>query len=174
MAEAATPVKQSKKKTWLIIIGALVLLVVAAGVGAMLFLHNRQMADDVYYEDNDPTHQQRAQQTPPPEKPGAHHAFAPLETFTANLAGDDHDRFAQVGVVIELADPKAEEAFKAVLPAVRSEVLLLITSKTADDLLSMQGKQQLATQISDIARKNIPPEFKRAVYAARFSAFVIQ
>ncbi|RZS78697.1 flagellar basal body-associated FliL family protein [Pigmentiphaga kullae] len=179
MAEAIVPVKRTR--TWLFVLGGLVLLVVIAAMAALLLVHNKQLANFETYsypglqEDDDPT-QPRPPAAPAPTasaNPGKR-VFTPLDLFTANLAERDNDRFAQVGIVIEVGDAKAGAALNAVVPPIRSDILLLLSSKTADELLSLKGKQALATQVVDIARKYIAPEFRSNVYAAHFSSFVIQ
>lgn len=179
MAEAIVPVKRTR--TWLFVLGGLVLLVVIAAMAALLLVHNKQLANFETYsypglqQENDPS--QPGSPTPPApatSPSSGKHVFTALDLFTANLAERDHDRFAQVGVVIEVGDAKAGAALNAVIPPIRSEILLLLSSKTAEELLSLKGKQTLAAQIVDIARKYIAPEFRTNVYAAHFSSFVIQ
>ncbi|VCU69939.1 flagellar basal body-associated protein FliL [Pigmentiphaga humi] len=175
MAEAAIPVKRTR--TWLIVLGGLVLLIVIAGMAAMLLIHNKQLASfESYGYAGGPSSEQEqvAEPAPPPLSNAGKHVFSALEMFTANLAERDRDRFVQVGVVLELGDAKTAAAFNAVIPPVRSEILMLLTSKTVDELGTLQGKQRLAVQIVDIARKYIAPEYQSGIYAAHFSGFVIQ
>ncbi len=177
MAEAIVPVKRSK--TLFIVLASLALLVIIAGMAAMLLIHNKQLANFGTYaytpsgDKQEDTPDASAAAPMAPANSGKH-VFTSLETFTANLAELDRDRFAQIAIIIELGDAKASAALGAVLPIVRSEVLLLLTSKTASDLLSLKGKQALASQIVEIARKYISPEFRQSVFAAHFSSFVIQ
>ncbi|WP_158213461.1 flagellar basal body-associated FliL family protein [Pigmentiphaga sp. NML080357] len=178
MAEAIAPVK--RPRTWLFVLGGLVLLIVIAGMAALLLIHNKQLASFETYAyagaqqaDEDPAAAPASTPAPAPSNAGKH-VFTALDMFTANLAERDHDRFAQVSVVIELADPKASAALTAVVPPIRSEILMLLTSKGADELLTLKGKQVLAAQIVDIVRKYIAPEFRNSVYAAHFASFVIQ
>lgn len=173
MAEAIPPVK--KRKTFLLVVGLVVLLVVIAAAVAFFLIRNKQL--EAYRFEADPyTENTPVEEAPPPPPASnsAKHVFAALEMFTANLADRDRDRFAQVGVMIELGDAKGDSALKAVLPIIRSEILLLLSSKSADELLTLQGKQTLAQEILDIARKQISPEFRSQVYAVHFSSFVIQ
>jgi flagellar FliL protein len=177
MAEAIVPVKRAR--TWIFVLGGLVLLVVIAAMAALLLIHNKQLASFETYsyagsQQSDDAAQPGPSGTPAAPANSGKHVFTALDLFTANLAERDNDRFAQVGVVIEVADAKAGAALTAVVPPIRSEILLLLSSKTADELLSLKGKQTLAAQVVDIARKYIAPEFRTSVYAAHFSSFVIQ
>ncbi|MEK7947848.1 flagellar basal body-associated FliL family protein [Pigmentiphaga sp. YJ18] len=179
MAEAIVPVKRAR--TWIFVLGGLVLLVVIAAMAALLLVHNKQLANFETYSYAGSQQGDDASQPASPAAPAAaapassgKHVFTALDLFTANLAERDNDRFAQVGVVIEVGDAKAGAALTSVIPPIRSEILLLLSAKSADELLSLKGKQALAAQILDIARKYIAPEFRTSVYAAHFSSFVIQ
>jgi flagellar FliL protein len=54
---------------------------------------------------------------------------------------------AQVGVTLEVRDAKASDSVKVYLPAIRSEILMLISQRTAEQLLSKEGKEGLASAI---------------------------
>ena len=71
-----------------------------------------------------------------------------------NLADKDVDRFAQVGVTLQVEDPKFADQIKAYMPAIRSNVLMVLSHKTAAELLSREGKEKLA---KDIMRESVRP-----------------
>jgi flagellar FliL protein len=73
--------------------------------------------------------------------------FVTLDPFTVNLQDPRGERFAQIGITLQFEDPALEMKIKDRLPAVRNEILLLISSKEIDDLLSTEGKQKLAQEI---------------------------
>jgi flagellar FliL protein len=81
-------------------------------------------------------------------KPGDPRIFVPMDQFVVNLSDADLDRYAQVGVVLEVDDAPTESHIKAAMPAVRNAVLLLISARSAEDLLTLQGKEQLAIDIA--------------------------
>lgn len=177
MAEAIAPVKRTR--TWPFVLGGLVLLIAIAAMAALLLIHNKQLASIESYAyagaqagEEEPAAQAAAPAAPPQES--GKRVFTTLDMFTANLAERDQGRFAQVGIIIEMSNPKAGAALTAAVPPIRSAILLLLTSKTADELLSLKGKQALAAQVVEIARKYIAPEFRSSVHAAHFSSFVIQ
>ena len=78
----------------------------------------------------------------------------PLDPFTVNLADKDVDRFAQVGVTLQVEDPKFADQIKAYMPAIRSNVLMVLAHKTAAELLTKEGKEKLA---KDIMRESVRP-----------------
>ena len=59
----------------------------------------------------------------------------------------DSEKVAQIGLTLELADAKAAETIKEHLPTIRSGILLLISQRTAEDILSIVGKEKLAGDI---------------------------
>jgi flagellar FliL protein len=74
--------------------------------------------------------------------------FVTLEPFVVNLADRESERYAQVGVVLEVEGKEVEKTLSAKMPAVRNEILLLISSKLADELTTRDGKQTLASEIA--------------------------
>ncbi|MCY4757361.1 flagellar basal body-associated FliL family protein [Pelomonas aquatica] len=148
-AEGAAPKGGGSKK--LIIIIAAVLALVLAGGGAALMLLKKKPADDG--EDG-------ADTTEAPAKAKAHAksdhppTFVPLDPFTVNLADKDVDRFAQIGVTLQVDDPHFADQIKAYMPAIRSNVLMVLSHKTAVELLTREGKEKLA---KDILRESLRP-----------------
>lgn len=74
--------------------------------------------------------------------------FVPMDQFVVNLNDSNLDRYAQVAVVLEVEDSPTENRIKAAMPAVRNEILLLLSSRSAAELLSLEGKEQLAIDIA--------------------------
>lgn len=81
--------------------------------------------------------------------------FLPLEQFTVNLADEGGERFAQLSLTLEVADGRAEAALKSRMPAIRNAILLLLSSSTSADLLTVAGKQKLAAQVAGIAAREL-------------------
>ncbi len=80
----------------------------------------------------------------------ARHASAPvfitLEPFVVNLAGDTQ-RFLQVGIDLRIIDPHVSDQIKVHLPEIRNGVLLLLSSKGAEDLNGVEQKNRLREEI---------------------------
>lgn len=110
-----------------------------------------------------------------PEKKKAP-AFLPIDQFTVNISGGGGDRFLQIAFALEVADPKIAEELKRQMPVVRSRLLLLLTSKTAEDLGNLAGKQKLMAEILAEARTPLTQSELpgRGVQSVHFSSFVIQ
>jgi flagellar protein FliL len=148
---AEEPPKKGKKK--LILILAIVLVLVLVGGGAAVFMMKKKAAaaEGDGSADGGEAAQAEEHHAPKREKkkedPHAKPVFLPLDPFVVNLADRDADRYAQVGITLQLADDKATDEVKAYLPAIRNNILLLISHKTADELMTPDGKEKLAHQI---------------------------
>ena len=131
---AAAPVKAKSKK--LIVIGAVLALLVIVGAGAAWFPASRSHAE----EDD-------GSAPPPKEVAKVAPTFLPLENMVVNLADPGGDRFAQIGITLEVSDAKTAEQIKQYLPSIRSGILLLVSQRTSEELLQREGKEKLATDI---------------------------
>lgn len=135
---AASLGKEPAKSKKLIVIGAVValLVIVAAAVG--LFFVNQQRnaadADEEYGQ---------AAKAPAALVP----TFLPLENMVVNLADTGGDRFAQIGITLELQDEKTATTVKQFMPSIRNGVLMLVSQRTAEELLRREGKEKLAADI---------------------------
>ena len=142
-AGAVVPAKKGKKKL-IIIAAAVLLLLVIAGAGTALFLKKKAAQ---HAEGADETSAQADEHRA--AKPDLKHppTFLPLDPFVVNLADRDADRYAQIGITIEVEDAKFAEQMKAFMPAIRNAILMVLAQKSSRDLLDRAGKEQLAAEI---------------------------
>jgi flagellar FliL protein len=80
--------------------------------------------------------------------------YLPLDPFVVNLADRDADRYAQVGITLEVESTPVAEQMRAYMPSIRNAILMVITRKTSRELLDTMGKEQLA---DEIAREAVRP-----------------
>jgi flagellar protein FliL len=138
-ASDAPPAGGGKKKLVIIVVAVLVLVLV--GVAALLLLKKKPVED----EEGEDAHVEAVSHAAP--KPGTPPVFVPLDPFTVNLSDKDVDRFAQIGITLEVVDAKFADQLKAYMPAIRSNVLMVLAHKTSVELLTQEGKEQLAREI---------------------------
>lgn len=150
--EAAAPRKKGK----LLIIVATVLVLASGGGGAAWYFGMRGKSAEKPAES--------AKKVVP--------VFLNLDPFVVNLSGSEN--YLQVGVVYAVENIDISEAIKAHLPAVRSRVLLRLSSKTVADLTSLEGKQKLTDEILDDAKESLDEAQRKGIVNMHFSAFVIQ
>ena len=142
-AEDATPAKKKGgKKLLLIAVVVLVLLAVAAAAAVVLLKKRQAANEEAEYEEEAAAAHAIAEVdlSKPP-------VFLPLDPFTVNLADKNVERYAQIGITLEVESPETAEKMKAFMPAVRSNILLLLAHKTSEDLLDRAGKERLAAEI---------------------------
>jgi flagellar FliL protein len=141
--------KKGKKK--LIIIIAVVLLIALLGGGAAVFVMQKKAAAAAAAaaegEEGDETDAAAAAQEKRKERAKHPPTFVALEPFVVNLADKEADRFAQIGVTLEVEDAKFAEEMKAYMPAIRNGILMVLAHKTSAQLLSRDGKIALAREI---------------------------
>jgi flagellar protein FliL len=150
-AADAAPKKGNKKL--LIIILAVVLVLVLGGGGAALFLMKRA-SDKAAAEaagDEGGGAKTVAHAKVDPSKPPA---FVPLDPFVVNLADRDSDRYAQIGITLQVDDVKFGEQMKPFMPAIRNNILMVLAHKQAADLQGRENKEKLA---EEIAREAVRP-----------------
>lgn len=148
-AGAAAPAKKGKKK--LIIIIAAALLVVLIGGGAAIFLMKKKPHDAEGVEDGAPAAEHAAAKRDPKHPP----TFLPLDPFVVNLSDKEADRYAQIGITLEIADAKFAEEMKTYMPAIRNGILMILAHKSSRELLERSGKEKLAGQIQREAARTM-------------------
>jgi flagellar FliL protein len=127
----ATPAKPGKSKKMLLI-ALIALVVIGAGGGGAYWYSTRGHASA-------PEHAKSEPAKPP--------VFISLETFTVNLQLEENPQFLQVGLSLKVKDAEVIEALKLYMPEVRNRILLLLSSRKASALLTVEGKQKLSVDI---------------------------
>lgn len=162
--EAAPAAKGGNKKLVLIAVVATLVLAGGGGAAAMMLMGGKK-------EETAEAKKAEAKKAPP--------VFVDLDQFTVNLRPDSKDddagRFIQVKLVAEMKDVASGEVLKNMMPAVRSEILLLLGSKQAAELATREGKEKLAEEI--VAAANKPLERSTApksVEHVNFTHLIVQ
>jgi flagellar FliL protein len=151
-AEVAKPPAKSKKM--LIIIVAAVLLLVLAGGGAFLYISKQRAAAAAAADEEGGDHATTEQAADSHGAAKSPPVYLPMDNMVLNLADPGGERVAQVGITLEVRDAAAADSVKAYMPTIRSGVLMLLSQRTSEDLLSAEGKQKL---IEDILRETSVP-----------------
>jgi flagellar FliL protein len=179
-AAADSPAPARGKKKLFLILGAVLLVVLAAGAATAYVVMQKRIAAaqaasmGLGGEAAEAEHKKPVETTPP--------TFLPLEPFVVNLADKDSDRFAQVGVTLEVHDSATADKLRAYMPAIRNGVLLVLAQKGSAELLSAEGKRALATEIMREATRPLEGTHitgedgkpRPPVRAVHFSSFIIQ
>jgi len=177
----AEPPKKSKK---LIIIIALVLVLLIGG-GAAAFLLMSGSEEELDEEVAEQTEKEKPAKKPAKKKENAAPpVFVNLEPFTVNLVPETGDQYLQVILSLELEDATEQANLTAMMPRVRNNVTLLLSSKKASELQPKEGKEKLASEIQGEINAAIEPPTKNKrgeivlpegpVKSVLFTSFIIQ
>lgn len=88
--------------------------------------------------------------------------YVDLEPFTLNLksANQPSGRVLYIGLTLKLHNEESQRIIKDFLPEIRSQLLILFSQQTADDLLTIEGKQKLAIETKNIINQLVIQEKK--------------
>jgi flagellar protein FliL len=142
----APPKKKARlsKKLIVMLAGALLLLGAAGGGATFRIKHEAAKAA---IEAADAEDVELAEDTPAKDDHKNPPSFVPLDPFTVNLSDKDVERYAQVGVTLEIDNAKTGERIKLYMPAIRNGILMILAHKSSQELLERAGKEQLAREI---------------------------
>lgn len=156
--EQADAAPQSKKGSMkkLIIIGVAALLVGGGGFGGWWFFINKKGEDAASAEKETEV------------KPGVAHE---LEPFIVNLQGNGGKRLLKARIELEVNDEEAVKALEGQTAQARDAILLLLTEKTADQVLTLDGKVELRTELLARVNQALEDIKVRNLY---FTEFVVQ
>ena len=144
----AAPSAKGGKKKLIIIIAAVLLLVLGGGGAAFLLLKKKPTEGEESADDGGHAKAEAPAAKAKPKHDTKHPpTFLPLDPFTVNLADRESERYAQVAVTLELDDAKTADDLKLYMPAIRNNILMVLSHKTAEQLLTREGKVKLATAI---------------------------
>ena len=130
--------KKSKKK--LILIAAIVAVLLLIGGGAGWYFLAHKAVDEEEHAEEAPKKKKKAEPAAPP-------VFVAMDPFTINL--QPTGQFLQVSFSLQFADQHASEELKAYMPQIRSRLLLLLSSKTVEEISTVDGKDKLVQEIMD-------------------------
>jgi flagellar FliL protein len=144
VADAPPAKKLRGKKKLVMIVAAAALVLGAGGVGGLLYVKKQRAAAAAAAEEGEDAPAATEHKKPEKrEKP----VFVPMDPFVVNLADHEADRYAQIGITLEVPDEHVGEEIKNYLPAIRNNILLLLAHKSSADLAGGEGKELLAKQI---------------------------
>jgi flagellar FliL protein len=184
MAKEAAPVPAAtggapKNRTKLLLIIAVVmLLLVTLGAGVVFLLLSGNHDEEGIEDEEEVAQEARPNKR---KKTNAPPAFSSLERFTVNLRSEPEkgSMYMQVEIILEIEDATADALIKAQMPRIRNNVTLILSDKTEAQLLTREGKEQLALEIQDEINAIIEPPAKGKkpegpVLAVLFPSFIIQ
>lgn len=163
--QSQTENKKGKSKLFLILI-ILLVLIIAGGAAAFFFLYSA------------PSDEEIAREIQKDNTPAASISTEPqigitieLNPFIVNLADPKATHFLKATITLEVKDDRAKDLTEKMLPRLRNDILLLLSSQTLEDVISIEGKVRLRDEIMARVSRIIGRGKLKNVY---FSQFVVQ
>ena len=153
-AAEVTAAKPAGKKKLIIIVAAVLLLGGGGGGGAWFMMKGKHSAEGEAQAKPVKKEVRHADKGAPP-------VFLPLDSFVVNLRNQttqSNDQFLQTEMTLRLAGPEVVDEVKQHMPEVRNRVLMLLSSKTAQELLTPEGKTKLAESVRVEITAVVDPE----------------
>ena len=95
----------------------------------------------------------------------------PLDPLIVNLAGSQGKRFLKVTVSFELSTTEVHAELKENIQKVTDSILVLLSSKTFEDVYSVQGKFKLKDEVTTRVNRFLVVGHVKEAY---FTEFIIQ
>lgn len=157
--------KGGAPKKW-IIIGAAAVVLLGGGTFAFLKLTGGPAEEHATPADAAKEKAEEAVQ-----QSGLPGTMFPIESFIVNLAGSEGKRFLKVTIDMELDKAEVADEAKARLPQIKDSILVLLSSKTFEEVYTVQGKFKLRDEIISRTNSFLKTGKVKNIY---FTEFVIQ
>jgi len=105
-------------------------------------------------------------------KEGGASPYAKMEPLIVNLSGLTN--YLQVEISFKVADPKVADEIKLWRPAIRHELLLLLSGYKPEEIATLAGKQKAMKSIRTAVNKILKKDEKTGVTSVLFESIVIQ
>lgn len=112
-----------------------------------------------------------AEEVPVAEEENVMGPLYSLDTMIVNLADHGGKRYLRVTMALELSDPEAVTAIENHLPQVRDAILMILPTKTYDDISTTDGKIALRNEIMAKINQMMTKGRVNNIY---FTEFVVQ
>lgn len=146
--EASTSSAGSGQKPILLIALAVINMLVVGGVGFMVYKGKQKEAAEPKIEDviKGEAEAQHLEKTEEKEVIGK---VVPLETFIVNLAGSKGRKVAKVNMELEVQGERVLEEIEKRKAQIRDIIIIILSSKTYEDVSAREGKDGLRNEIKD-------------------------
>jgi flagellar FliL protein len=155
------PPATGRSSKLVIVLLSVALATVLTGGGVYYLMNQREAAPDAA----------AAPAVVVPEKP----IFVTLEPLTVNVRGDGRPRFLHVGIALKVRDEPTKTRVVEFMPEVRSRLLLLLSNRPPESLVTTDDKARLAEEIRfELSRPlgaGSPPQ---DIASVSFNTFMVQ
>jgi flagellar FliL protein len=150
------------KKVLIIIIAVVVLFMGMVGAGFFILWNKISQI---------PVDPSKVAEMPVEEEENVIGPLYSLDTMIVNLAGHGGKRYLRVTMALELSDPESVDTIESRLPQIRDAVLMILPTKTYDDVSTTDGKIALRNQVMEKINTLMTKGRVNNIY---FTEFVVQ
>lgn len=164
--------ESAKKKLPLKLIIIIAVVLIAGGGTGAFFMMGDKNADKAAVSDAEKTDAGESDESAVLAEA---HYFSLDPPFIVNFSGKSRARFLQVSIEGMTRDSTVKEDITKHIPQVRNNLVLLLSSKTYDELSSKEGKATLRKQVLKEIQKVLEAETgKEGIEDVYFTSFVMQ
>ena len=158
------PKKKGKKKLLILLLAVVVLI--GGGVGGFFYWRHRAAQK---LAATNAGHETEKKHEGDNEKEVAE--VVELQPFIVNLADREEPKYLRMTVSLGIGEGSEEKPDPLFTTKVRNAILAIVTTKTADQILTVEGKTELRKEMLSAARSVVD---KPEVYAIYITDFIVQ
>lgn len=98
--------------------------------------------------------------------------IVPIDTIVVNLSGSNLRRYLKAKVILEVRDEEARGKLETRTIQVKDRLISILSSKTIDDIDSVEGREYIKREIKDSV--DVILNMEKAVLQVYFEDFVVQ
>lgn len=168
LEEGEQPKSSGMKK--IIMFAAVGLVMLGLGIGGTVFMmgsgdsSSEEMAEEMEEEE---------MMEEPMMKDSIYHDLHPA--FVANFSGTSKKKYMQVYVVALAHEQSVIDDLKLHMPAVRNNILMTLSTKTSDEVSTVEGKEMLRKEVLEAVRNTMAEKTgEEGIEDLYFTKFVAQ
>jgi flagellar FliL protein len=152
------PAKKSKLP--LIIAIVVVLVLIGGGVGGWMWYSAKKKKEA---EEAEQTLESRLKAQMQFKKENKAPTFVKMDPFTVNLPSKGGEHYLQVEMFLRVSEGKVEGKIKEFLPVVQDRIITVLSSRSMEQLATVEGKEILGKEIALVVNSIIEPQLT-AIY----------
>ncbi|VAX24557.1 Flagellar biosynthesis protein FliL [hydrothermal vent metagenome] len=157
------PAKGGGSKLIIILLVVVALLVIGGGAAAYFLVFSKGAEEEVAAKPE-------KEKTQDLTKMATLGSTMQMDPFVVNLAGNA-SRYLKVVIVLQLSVPELAEEITNRSPQIKDSILTVLSSKSADEILTVQGKYDLKVDLIRRINSNLTLGVVRELF---FTEFVVQ
>lgn len=168
--ERKAPSSDQQKPLLLVIVVVLNMLVMASVVGVVYTSYKAEKAKPKLQDVIQGEKEDDAKAVAQADKDDIVGKLVPMETFLVNLAGTRGNKLVKINMELEVDNPKVEDEIDHRKPQIRDIIIILLSSKTYDQVTTRQGKEALRDEVKDTVNSFLVKGKIKKVY---FTDFIV-